>query len=1095
MNVHRLKVCLLFMLMVAVSKDAFSQVEAASHTFSLNGRVSGSDGSPLEGVSVHLMGQQTGTITDRAGHFVLQANRGDTLFFSFLGYQSKRVLIGESTHISVVLRPSRSKLDEVVVVGYGTEKRRNVISAVGQISGKELQNRPNSNVVQSLEGKMPGVNIVMRDGKPSRGPVPKIRGVVNSIGSGGEALILIDGVEGDLTTLNPDDIENISVLKDATAAAIYGARGAFGVILVTTKQGQAGKVKVHFNSSVGVNIRTTKLEDQIVSNGLEWTNSFLQSYEGAFDYLIQPSGINNAFPFSQDWYDELKKHDANPILPKVELGDNGLWQYYGNTNWPDIFYKDYNYSHQYAVDVSGGGDVSKFYISARQFEQDGIYNAGNGKYKATNLNAKGEVNIRPGITLSNNFRVYVRKYHQPMLFYGRELPQRQWDQEGYPMTVPMNPDGTWSEAGVYVGWRGFKEATSYQNNDKFDMTNTTTLEVTPIKDVLTLKADFSYYYNHSERRRVENMYEFNKGPAVVGERQNYSDIENWGYNNRYMSSNVTAHFTPHLGKDNTFSLMAGWNIEDRKSDNVKTYRRGILYPRQPTFAMMDGDYYAADETGYSWGIVGGFFRAKYAYKNKYLAEVSGRYDGTSKFPSNQQWGLFPSLSLGWIVSQEGFMQGTKGWLDNFKIRGSLGSLGNGQVDPYSYLSTMNINKTSVLIDGTQQSYTAAPGLVPTGLTWEKVTTYDIGTDISMLKGSVNVVFDYYQRYTKDMYTVGPTLPQVLGDAAPKGNNADLKTSGWEFSASWNNSFKLEGRDFHYHVKAMVWDSRSFVTRFYNENGNINSYSQKVETNYYKGMEIGEIWGFTAEGLFKSQEDVAKHADQSFFNNSSNRIPLPGDLKFRDLNGDGKVDRGNQTLSDHGDLSIIGNTSPRYQYGVNLGVSWSHIDLNVFFQGIGKEDWYPSAESGLFWGQYNRPYGLLPKVMTGNNVWTEDNQNVNAYWPRKRGYLANRNEGPMTLPNTRYLQNVAYLRVKNLTIGYTLPTSFTSRAYIQSLRLYFSGENMFTFSPLYKHTKIFDPEVIYSGDPDFAHSVGTGETADGYSYPMLKKLTFGIDVTF
>jgi TonB-linked SusC/RagA family outer membrane protein len=1094
MNLHRLKACVLVVLIQLIATGAFCQATMNPNTFMLNGRVTDPKGSELEGVSVHLLGGQQGTITDGSGSFSIRVNNGDTLGFSFLGYLTKKVVIGARSPLLVVLHPGNSRLDEVVVVGYGTETRRNVISSVGQIPGSEIQNRPNSNVVQSLEGKMPGVDIVMVDGKPNRNPVPKIRGVVNSIGSGGQALVLIDGVEGDLSTVNPDDVKSISVLKDATAAAIYGARGAFGVILVTTKSGASGKVKVHVNSSIATNVRTTKLEDDIVSNGLKWTNSFLQAYEGAFDYTVKPSGINNAFPFSEEWYEELQKHDADPTLPKVELGDNGQWQYYGNTNWPAIFYRKHNLSHQYSVDVSGGGDVSRFYISARQFEQDGIYNAGGERFKGTNLSAKGEINIRPGVRLSNNTRVYVQDYHQPMLFYGRELLQRQWDQEGYPVTVPMNPDGTWSEAGVYVGWRGFKEGSSYQNTGEFDLTNTTALEVTPVKDVLNFKADFTYHYGHSSRFRVENMYQFNKGPAVTGERQTYSDIENWGYNNKYMSGNLTGHFTPRLGPDHSFSLMAGWNIEDKTYDAIKTYRQGILYPSQPTFAMMDGEYYAADQDGYSWGIVGGFFRAKYGYRDKYLAEVSGRYDGTSKFPTDQQWGFFPSVSLGWVVSRENFMKGTESWLDNFKIRASVGSLGNGQVDPYSYLSTMDIAKTSVLIDGTQQSYTGAPGLIPSGLTWEKVTTYDIGTDIDMLKGRLNVVFDYYQRYTNDMYTVGPTLPQVLGDAAPRGNNADLRTSGWEFSASWNNSFKVAGKDFHYNVKAMLWDSRSFVTKYYNANGNITTYAAAVTTHYYKGMQIGEIWGFTSDGLFKDEQDVASHADQSFFNNSSNRVPLPGDLKFRDINGDGKVDRGNQTLSDHGDLKIIGNASPRYQFGVNLGFSWDNIDIGAFFQGVGKEDWYPSAESGLFWGQYNRPYGLLPKVMTGNNVWTEENQNINAYWPRQRGYLANRNEGPMTLPNTRYLQNVAYVRVKNLTVGYTLPASLSHRLYMENVRVYFSGDNIFTYSPLSRHTKIFDPEVIHNGDPDYAHTAGSGETADGYSYPMLKKFAFGIDFT-
>ena len=385
-----------------------------------------------------------------------------------------------------------------------------------------------------------------------------------------------------------------------------------------------------------------------------------------------------------------------------------------------------------------------------------------------------------------------------------------------------------------------------------------------------------------------------------------------------------------------------------------------------------------------------------------------------------------------------------------------------------------------------QTYATTPNIVPNSLTWEKSTTYDIGLDVDMLSNRLSMVFDYYQRYTTDMYTVGPTLPAVLGAATPKGNNAEMKTKGWELSIMWRDNFTLANKPFNYSVKAMLWDSRTWVTKFNNPT--------KLLSTYYEGQEIGTIWGYHIEGLFKDQAEIDAHADQSKLKVSATNILKPGDLKFADLDKSGTVDNGQNTLDDHGDLKVIGNTTPRYQFGLNLSANWNGIGISAFFQGVGKRNWYPHRESAFFWGQYDRPYSYMLKEHTGNNVWTEENQNTDAYWPRYRGYLANGSTKALGIQaNDRYLQNIAYVRLKNLQIDYTFNKKFCDKLHLQDLKIYLAGENLLTWTPLNKHTKMYDPEGISAGDADFRSTANTD--GDGYGYPILSSYTIGINVTF
>ena len=521
--------------------------------------------------------------------------------------------------------------------------------------------------------------------------------------------------------------------------------------------------------------------------------------------------------------------------------------------------------------------------------------------------------------------------------------------------------------------------------------------------------------------------------------------------------------------------MVGYNYEQSTYDGLKVLRNGLLLEDSENINMALGDAITTSGEYNRWRIAGGFFRLNYAFKDRYLVEVNGRYDGSSKFPTDQQWAFFPSISVGWRISEEEFWNVKPEVLSDVKIRASYGSLGNGNVDPYSYLELLSINTSGRVLNGLKNKYTRAPGVMPDGLTWETATTTDIGADFGSLNGRLRFSGDYYIRKTTDMYTVGETLPDVFGASSPKGNYADMTTRGWEITLTWRDQFQLASKPFNYEIRGTLSDYISTIDRYNNKDGKLS--------DYYAGQRVGEIWGYVTEGLFQSQEEIDNHADQTLIQSSSQRVTYPGDVKIKDLNGDGVIDYGNNTLSDHGDKTVIGNSLPRFSYSLNLSGDWNNFFVSAFFQGVGKQDWYPSSEC-IFWGQYNRPYNNLPEWHLGN-YWTEDN--TDAYLPRYAGY----NSSLKSTTQTRYLQNVAYIRLKNLQFGYTLPQEIVSKAKMQNARIYISAENLWCWSPLYKHTRDLDVTNIYGSDPDLTN----GRSGDGQSYPQMKSISLGVSVTF
>ena len=520
---------------------------------SISGIVKSQQGEPLVGVTVLIEGTTQGTSTDADGAFTLTVSPENTLLFSYVGYRSERIQVGTRTRLEVQLNEDQNLMDDVIVVGYGTQKKRDVVGAIEQIRGEELTSRPNPNVVRSMQGQIPGLTLEFRDGKPSHGATLAIRGATNSIGSGGSALVMVDGVEGDLTTVNPEDIASITVLKDASSCAIYGARGSFGVILITTKNAEAGQFTVKYDGAVSFHSRT--VEPKLVTNSVEWMEQFLESYVNCYGY--KPSSINNLFPYNDAWYEELKRRAADPSAEPWRVNDQGRYEYFGNTDWDDLMYRDVALSHQHNVTMTGGSDRIQFLLSGRYFHQDGIYNSDSDWYWQANGRAKITARIKDWWTVENSLDFVRRKYKQPMAYSGKMSFQRQMEHQGYPMTLPFNPDGSYTDAAVCIGYAAFQTGLSYQENLKFDMTETLVNTFHIIPEVLDFQVDFSYVFNNSQRNRKENIYEYGLGPEITGSRAETDSYEEQHYNFDYWKNNGFATFTPRLGENHSLKVMAG----------------------------------------------------------------------------------------------------------------------------------------------------------------------------------------------------------------------------------------------------------------------------------------------------------------------------------------------------------------------------------------------------------------------------------------------------------------------------------------------------------------------------------------------------------
>ncbi len=1045
---------------------------------SVSGKVTDSSGSPLPGVTVVVKGTTNGTVTNADGEFLLTVSSNDeVLQFSFVGLRTQEIPLDGRAVFNVVLEDETIGVDEVVVVGYGTQKKVNLTGAVDQVSSEVLENRPVNNVTQALQGVVPNLTITLADGKPTRTASYQVRGE-SSIGQGGSALVLIDGVEGDPSLLNPNDIESISVLKDAASAAIYGARGTFGVILITTKRPQSDKITVNYTMNYG--IKSPTAVPDFVTDGYTYAKWFSEAYNAFNDYSRIPSSMNKTQSFSLAYLEELKRRSENPDLPKIDVDNSGNYVYYGSTDWYGLLYKDNLASVDQNISISGSSDKISYYISGRYNDQEGLFRYNSDDYSIYNFRAKGDIKITDWLVANNNTEYSKQKYHQPLNVGEGGGIWRNIADEGHPTSPMFNPDGTLTHSAAYtVGdmWYG----KNGEDTQRTYVKNTTGLTATLFNKKMRIRGDFTFSTNTQSqfRRRVQVPYSRQEGVVnYVGTTTN--DILRVSDETNYLAANIYGEYENTFNEVHYLKVMTGFNYEESSYEMFQASRNGILFEDAENISLTIGENIATTGEYEKWRIAGQFYRVNYSFKNKYLVELNGRLDGSSKFPSDQQTAFFPSISLGYRISNESFWNVDENIISNFKLRASYGSLGNGNVSPYSYIELFNISQSERVLNGIRPAVTSQPNVIPSGLTWETATTKNVGIDLGFLNSKLNLTADIYQRITKDMYTDGLPVPAVFGADVPKGNYADMKTNGWEISIAWKDRFTLANKPFNYDLRFILADNKSKVTKFNNP--------EKLLSNYYEGMKLGEIWGFVTEGLFQSQEEIDAHADQSYIKVSANNILLPGDIKFKDLDNDEKIDIGKNRISDPGDLKVIGNSSPRYTFGFNFNGSWNNFFLSGFFQGVGKQDWWPDSEASHFWGQYNRPYNNMPKWHL-DNIYSETNPD--AYLPRYRGYIAGWSR-ELNQKQSRYIMNVAYVRLKNIQFGYNLPQSLMQKvSFLTGVKLYVSGENLWAWSPLYRKTKDFDVENIGGSDPD----VTSGESGNVLNYPILKTVSFGISATF
>ena len=1042
-------------------------------------------GAPVAGARVAIALTQLGANTDAGGRFTIanvpdgtHAVQARMIGFSVLE-RTVTVANGQVATVNFELSRQAVLLDAVVAVGYGTQRRGNVTGAVDQVSAQALENRPMANLTQGLQGVLPNVNIRLLDGRPTQAPRINIRGTT-SIGQGGNALVLIDGVEGDPSLVNPNDIESVSVLKDAAAAAVYGARGAFGVLLITTKKPTSDGFSITYETRYGS--RTPTVPAGYVTDGYTYAKMFNESFfnfEGTF-----PQNVNKTQTFSQQYLTEFERRSKDPSLPKIEVGPDGQYIYYTNTDWYGLLYKDRTPTTEHSLSVSRSTDRASFLISGRYLDQPGLFRYSSDDYRMLNLRASGTLQLYPWLQMDNTLMVSNRKYFNPLNIGEGGGIWRNIADEGHNSAPMLNPDGTLTWSGAYT------VGDFYYGKNGSELTrnlvrNTTGLTGTFFDSKFKLKGDFSFQNTNDDemRRRVEIPY--SRTPGVIeylGTATN--DLRNLNDKGVYLASNLYGEYANRFAERHSVNVVLGTNYEQSTFNRLDVTRNGLIFPDAENINLALGQSITTGGNYEKWASLGGFSRVNYDFDERYLLELAGRYDGSSKFPSNQRYAFFPSLSFGWRPSREPFWKVPENLVSDLKFRGSWGSMGNGNIAAYTFNELFNITKSTRILNGIQPQYTGAPGVLPDGLTWETVTTRNAGVDLEMLAGKLQFTGDLYSRRTTDMYTIGMTLPATFGATSPRGNYADMKTDGWEAALSWQDRFNLKSRPFGYDIRFTLADHQSEILKYNNPD--------KFLTDYYVGQKVGEIWGYVTEGFFTSDQDIASHATQSLFRAHASGRWQVGDIKLKDMNGDGAITPGRNTADDPGDRIVIGNTTPRYRYGINLGANYRNVFVSTFFQGVGKQDWYPTPESNAFWGQYNRPYGLVPNWhLKPGMIWTPENPN--SFLPRYASRLSNNAAGVLRAPQTKYVMNAAYLRLKNLNVGYNLPTRFSSRLGANAARVYVTGDNLWTWSPLYKYADNIDVENATAPSDQYANP--GGNSGDGYNYPMLRSWNIGVTVTF
>ena len=1039
-----------------VSKENVNEnIENVFQQKSVTGKVSDQSGVPIPGASVIVKGTTIGVATDNNGNFSLTLpSDAKTLVFSFVGMKTQELAIIGKTSINITMIEEIIGIEEVVAIGYGTIKKENLTGAVAHVDSKKLENRPLSDVAKAMQGMMANVMVNTTEGTPGQESSFQIRG--NTSINGGGPVVLIDGVEGRLDMINPDDVESVSVLKDAASAAIYGGKAAFGVILVTTKKGVfKSKPVIRYNGKMAFNTLTVYPKFANSLEFIEYSNTMMKNSYGT---TLYPDGL----------IDLVKKNMENPKMypgsyPTSEVGIEGGafsangWTYCANTDWIHELYRTWSPEKQHNLSISGGTKDFNYYMSGSLFDQDGMYKYGNDTYKKYNTTLRVEAAVTNWMKVEMKVNLNNTDYNH----YTDVTGNKNRDFLRRPSLLPLkNTDGHyayWFNAAIYMDDGG-------RTIDKQGYNvSSVGVEINPFKGA-SIKGNYTWdKYDILTTSHLKTVYYYKPDGTKIADSY-YTTPNSYTesyYNKKHSAISIYADYEHNFESKHYIKAMIGYSQEYSLSMSFAAHRKNLVSDDLPSIVLATGEESVWGGSS-DWALRSAFSRINYNYDGKYLLEINTRYDGSSKFPKNSRYGFFPSTSIGWRISKESFMDFMRPLVNDLKIRASYGSLGNQYIandNNYPYIPLLSTSDYPNWLWNNQHLFSAYPaGLVSANFSWEKVNTINFGFDNLMFNNQLNMSFDIYRRNTKGMLAQSASLPGVLGTDTPKSNNADLKTDGYEVSINWKDRI---GRDLNYSITASFGDAISTITKYNNSTGLIGDFN--------KGHKLGEIWGYESVGLFQSPQDVANAPDQSKIDA---RTWMPGDMQYKDLDDNKSIDWGDGTINNPGDKKIIGNSTPRYNYGLNLAVEYKGFDFSAFFQGIGKRDFWFGTELNdnnvLFWPSWK--WGSPQKLHL--DYWTENNRD--AYWPRPLDDENNVKKNSQV--QTRYLQDASYLRLKNLTIGYTFPSKLTNKIKMQTVRVYFSGENLWEYTHLQKS---FDPEAIYQTN----------------GYPFQRTLSIGIDIHF
>lgn len=1058
---------ILVLVILSVSMKTFAQNQ-------IRGKVTDKEGLGIPGVSVLEKGTQNGTITDLDGSYVIVASNEDAvLVFSFIGYKTMEEPIKSKTIIDLTFEEEDTLLEQVVVVGYGTQKKVNVTGAVDQLAGEEIADRPIANVMQGLQGMSPGLNITYQGGKPGSVPDINIRGFTSI--NGGGPLIIIDGIAGnnsDLLRLNPSDIESYSVLRDAASAAIYGARAAFGVILITTKKGAEGNQRISYNNYFSWG-RPSVLPKPVTDPYIHSRVLEISTNNTPWDYVN----------YSDAHYQWAKQRSEDPSIEDTRLDPNNpnIWAYMGNYDWYDYFFNKSSFSTNHSLSISGnsGGKMPMgYYVSGDYTNENGLNKLADDYWNRYSLRARITAKPLKWLNIDNNLNIYQTRREDPTNDITSVYNLR-------PIDVAVNPDGTW--ANTETGRLAARLVDGGENQENmFGFQNILGASASLLDGDLTFNATASFKREQWKYHWDRKKFNIGFGPEDIRtEGGDGSVIERNGSLNTTILD-FYGKYSKTFGKHN-FNILAGYNQEDYDYSTIQAERRVLISSSLPYIGLTTGDSFITPSYS-AYALRSLFGRVNYTFNEKYILEINGRYDGSSRFPKDNRWGFFPSVSASWLMMDESFFQPLTSVVSTFKVRASYGSLGNQNVSNFGYIQALPTNLSSYLIDGSKRTIiTSAPSLAvdPNFYTWEEVISTNVGLDFGFLGDRISGTFDYFIRDTKGMLTDPVELPGVLGTAPPKQNAADLRTKGFDFSIGYRDQIGSTSNPVTFGVKLILSDSRSTITKFQNE--------QNLFSNWRVGQEVGEIWGLESDGLFVNEDEIAQ-LDQSSIVPWGALDIVPGWPKYVDLNDDGKIETG-QSQDDPKDLRLIGNTTARYRYGANINVGWSGFDLSIFLQGVAKRDYYPSRY--LFWGPYQQPYGnvypwnldFYRAEADGADLLAQHSQsyieaglaeqNLDSSYPVLQSWMADANYGAgLDIPQTNYLLSGAYLRLKNITLGYSLPQVLTERLKVNKVRFYVTGENLYEISAIKKYV---DPESI------------NASSGDANSYPFQRKFAFGINI--